>query len=391
MCKIFKRKELLILLALFLTVLLSCPAAAAEIRQGDLVLVNEANLKGPLFAAGNNITINANVQGDVYCAGQNITVNGRVDGDLIAAGQLIRVNGIVSGDIRAAGNQIEIGHEVEGSVTGFANAISILQGAKIKRDVLLFGNTIQEFGIVDGQFLGSAGQILINGTINNDVKIWNAQKLSVGPTAVINGSLAYGSTGYADISPQARVGSVIRDEIAAPPVKKEAENKFSWWGILGRMAVGFLIWGAAYLLFPQMLPGMGRLLKDSPGQTLGWGFLMLMIIPVAALMLIITLIGIPLGLVLIIVYIFVVFTSKISVGDAMGRHLAERFGWEKRVPFILTFAVTYLILLILARIPVLGFLANLIISSLALGMVALSFTKWRRSQNGNAQTGDFSE
>jgi cytoskeletal protein CcmA (bactofilin family) len=354
------------------------PVWAVEIYNGNTVTIPEGKITGPLFVSGNYVVINADVNGDVFAAGQSVVLNGKVDGDFIGAGSTVRINGSVNGNVRTAGKQVEINGQVERSLTGMGDSVNLGSTARIKNDALLFANSIQIYGTVEGQALGGGNEMRLDGPIGGDVRIWGVQSLSLGPSAVIGGTMVYTSANQADISPQARVNGITQ---LAPPAAAEKSSKkagFPWLGTLISFLAGVLLWGVVYLLFPPILPGLGRVGEKSPWPVLGWGFLGLLVTPLAVLILLVTVIGIPLAIILLVVYIFTLLSAKIIVGDALGRYLSRHFKWEGRMPFILSFCASYLILIFLSKIPVAGFFVSIIISSVALGMLALYFYRWRK-------------
>ncbi|MCX5780199.1 MAG: polymer-forming cytoskeletal protein, partial [Firmicutes bacterium] len=292
-----------ILLAMLLLLsLMVSTAFAVEIRSGDMVNVSSGNVKGPLFVSGNNVTVDADVDGDVFAAGQSITINGQVKGDIIAAGNSVSVNGSVLGDVRTVGNTIDVNGTVDGNVTAAGNSLSISKGAIIKRDALLMGNTIYVSGPIGGQVLGNGSQIQLNAPINGEVRIWDVQTLVIGPLAIIGGMLTYGSNNQAQIAPDAKIGAISRVNPPVKPQKSAApmpKTGFSWGAVLWSWLAGLVIWGAAHLLMPRILPKLGETVQETPWPTLGWGLLTLLVAPMAILLLMITVIGIPLAFILI--------------------------------------------------------------------------------------------
>lgn len=362
-----------LILTLLLAVLMTSPVRAVEIKSGDTLTVAEGNTVGPLFLSGNYVTVNADVDGDVFVAGQSVAINGKVNGDVIAVAQSITVKGIVNGDVRGAANQIDIQGQILGSLTAAANNVEVREQAVVSRDVLAFGNSIGTAGRIDGQLMGSAAEIRINGPVNGTVTIWNVQTLSVGPAAVVRGSISYGSPNQASISPQAQINGVSWRQTVADVPEKKTSTGFSWLNALGWIAAGLLLWAICYWVSPRLLPNMGETVLKSPGSTLGWGFLALLLTPLAGLLLAVTIIGIPLAIIILFLYVFILFASKILAGDVIGRYLAQYFGWENRMPFFFSFMIAFLVLILLSKLPVVGFLISLAASCLALGMVVMHF------------------
>ncbi len=361
-----------LLSTLLLILFMASSAMAVEINTGDTVNVPSGKIKGPLFVSGNNIAINADVDGDIFAAGQSVVINGTINGDVITAGNSVRINGNVLGDVRAAANTIDINGQIGGNLTGVANSISLREPSNIKRDALLFGNTVEFLGNVDGQALGSANQMNLNGHINGDIRVWNVEKLVVGPAAVINGMVTYNSANPAQIDVQAKVGKMTQLSPPIQPERNVPQRGMSWLGILWVWLAGILIWGAFYLIFPRLFPRIAKTALNAPWPTLGWGFLAMLLIPLAALVFMLTIIGIPLMFILIFAFIITLCLSKILVADLVSRYLVSRFKWEKQGSFLATFIITFLALIVITKLPILSFFLNVIIASMALGMLILT-------------------
>ena len=368
-------RALIVLVVLILTLLVTASAGAVEVRSGETVIVPEGNVKGPLFISGNNITINADVNGDIFAVGQLITINGRVDGDIIAGANTLKVDGVVLGDIRAAAIFMEINGQVEGSVTGAAQTIE-LGKVTVGREVMLFGSEVDVSGTILGDALGSANQYSINGPVNGNVRIWDVGELVIGPSAVVGGNVTYRSANQARIDPAAQTGAVTR---LTPQVKKteQPQEGIPWIGFLIFYIMGVVVWGAFYLLFPRLLPQPGSSITYAPLPAMGWGFLSLLLTPLAVLVLMITVIGIPIALILLLAYIIIISLAKIIVADYASRYMLGRYQWQGRGSFIGAFLAAFFVLIALGKLPVAGLFITLIVVSIALGTVILSISRFR--------------
>jgi len=377
----FKRKKWFAP-ALVLLVLLSLAgsAFAMEIRNGDNVSVPAGTLKGPLFVAGNEIVIDADVDGDVFAAGQTVIINGRVSGDLLAAARTIRINGNVSGDARCAAQDIDVKGELGQSLTAAASEVRQLDGSRVNRDALVFANQITASGLVGRQYLGAGGTARINGTVGNDVNFWRVEDLRLGPAAVIGGDLNYGSPHEANVASGAQIAGTTKWELLEPQAPQQRQHRgFNWLEALAWFAAGILFWGVLTLISPGIWRHISQTMRHSPGHSLGWGLLLLLLTPLVVLLLLITVIGIPLSLVLLAIYGILLYAAKIIVGDVIGRLLATRFGWEGRVNTILPFLLGFALLLFLTSIPVVGLIISIATVCLAMGAVFLAIYHWRQS------------
>ncbi|MDD4238769.1 MAG: polymer-forming cytoskeletal protein [Desulfotomaculaceae bacterium] len=376
----FKRKKWLApALVLLVLLLLAAPASAMEVRNGENVLIPSGAVQGPLFVAGNEVVIDADVDGDVFAAGQTITINGKVNGDVLAAARTIRINGYVDGSARCAAQNIDIKGELRQDLTAAASELRQLEGSKVSRDAEVFANQITMSGEIGRQYLGAGGRTRINGLVGGDVHFWRVEDLQLGPTSTIGGNLYYGSPREATVASGAQIAGITKREYLQAQTETQRQPRgFNWLGALVSFAAGILVWGVLTLFFPGIWSRLSQTIRQSPGHSLGWGLVLLLLIPLSALLLLITVIGIPLSLTLLASYALLLYSAKIIVGDAVGRLLATRFGWAGRVHAILPFLVGYALLLLLTSIPVVGLIIRIAIVCLALGAVFLAIYRWRQ-------------
>jgi len=249
----------------------------------------------------------------------------------------------------------------------------------VGQDALVFGRYMTLSGEVGRQYLGSGETIRINGQVGGDTHLWGVKELNLGPLAAIGGSLFYRSPAQAEVVPGARVSGATNWERLEQEVKKTPPiHQFNWPGALAWFAAGSLAWGVLSLLFPGIWSHLSRTVQHSPGPVLGWGLLLLLVTPLAVLLLLVTVIGIPLSLTLLAAYAVLLYAAKIIIGDAIGRFLAGRFGWEGRVHSIFPFLIGFAGLMLLTSIPVIGTLLSIVVASMAIGSVFLAVYRWRQ-------------
>jgi hypothetical protein len=118
----------------------------------------------------------------------------------------------------------------------------------------------------------------------------------------------------------------------------------------------------------------------SIGASIGWGFVLLLGLPVAAILVLVTLVGIPLGLSILLALWFL-FTVGYTVGlFAAGRRLVRPPGGRMKA-----FLAGWGVLRAIALVPVLGGIAWTITTLLGLGAIAVAVWRSRRAvQAGSA-------
>ncbi|MHB8156948.1 MAG: bactofilin family protein [Desulfocucumaceae bacterium] len=373
------KQKIIILLALVVAVFcIALPALAMEVQSGDFVTVPEGKIKGPLFTAGNDVIVNADVDGDVFAAGENVTINGKVNGDLLAAGNHIRINGSISGDARVAGADVEIKGEIGQSLTAAARELRQSEGSRVNRDTLFMVRNAVLSGVAGRQLMGSGESVFLNGPVADSVKLWSVGSLNIGPAAKLSGDLAYGSRNAATLSPQAKIEGATTWNQIIHEARPQHRAEYSWISQLIWLIAGILVWGVFFLIFPRVWSNLSETIIQKPWAALGWGFLLMLTAPLAILLLLVTVVGIPLSLSLATVYAALLYAGKIIIGETAGRYLSRRLGWESKVHQILPFMIGFLGLILLTNIPVVGFIINIIVSATAIGAVSLALYNYRR-------------
>lgn len=313
--------------------------AASVFKTGDDVTVQEGNIDGSLYVAGNNVTIKGMIDGDVYCAGQNVTVSAVVKGDVLCAGQNVRVEGDIEGDARLAGQNVVLVGTVKKSATIAGQSLQVEQGGSVGRDLTATGT-----------------QLTLSGTVARDAII-NANKIDI-------------------------KGSVGRETIKDKLDQKDTQpmGEFSWLATWFYTTLAFLVVSLLLaFLFPRQLKQAGERVDDHPVQTFFTGLALSIIAPVVIVLLFLTLIGIPLAILLILVWVLFLFISGPIAGFALGKLLLRNKGGV-----VVTALVGGAALFTLYFVPLLGVLIALLAPCFGLGAAAIEL--YRRMGTSRVQS-----
>jgi hypothetical protein len=360
--------RLLALTALVLA-LTPSPAAAADIRQGDVTIGTTETIDDDLYVAGQNIAINGTIHGDLIAAGTNITVDGTVTGDVFAAGNFIAIRGQVGGSVRAAGNTFLLDGKVTNDVVAGGNEVTILSNGRVGRDAILGGTTVTVSGQVARDLQAGGTNVKIDGGVGGNV-LASVEKLQLTDRATVGGSLKYTSKNEAQIANTSSVkGSIERqtpDSGRAPLVTGTAAVVLEWLkGLIGLLILGILV----VFFFPGFSRRAGEALVRSPWLTLAIGALVLIGLPILSVIFFAVgalIGGWWIGFVVLAVFGVVLALSipvaAVGVGGALLR-IARR-----PVPVWLALFIGLVALLLIALIPILGGLV--IFCALLFGMGA---------------------
>lgn len=303
-------------------------------------------------AAGETLELNGYFKNDVIVAGNNITITGLVEGDVIAVGGNIIINAPVEGDIRLAGGNITLKQSIKRNATLFGGRIIIEPDAIIERDVYVQAGDLSMEGTIQGKLSGGAGNVVIDGSINDDVYFKNVGSVRLRSNANIDGDLFYSSSEEAIIDPAATIKG---QTIYSPPLvePKDQTSKFTSWfwilkitGLLGAWLLGVVI----LKIFERRSALVVKNMLAEVGRSFMWGGIYLFTVPAVLAILLFTLIGIPLSIFGILLFGVSLYLAKIYVGTAVGKLLLPR-STSLVSPMILGVSLVYIITESLGALP----------------------------------------
>jgi cytoskeletal protein CcmA (bactofilin family) len=359
--------------SLGLLAVMSATVSATEYRKGDNVTVGkDETIKSDAYLSGQHIRVEGTVDGDVYAFGQQVDVSGRVTGDLICFSQAARVSGHVDGNIRSFTNNITISGTVDKNVLAFNEVLNLDSNATIGHGLTVFGQTVTLDGKVGRDFLGYFQQATLSGIIGGNMK-GKGDSLTIGSTAQIDGKAFFDGDKPAIVATDAK--------LASPLEFKKLEHKDMGRG--GGYYIWRVIWTGAFVLFGIVLFGlMPQVARESVelgehyGAAAGLGVLVLFAVPIAAVIVCFTVIGLFVGLSALFLWLIVLLAAKLVVGTIVGQWIMGRSSefW----PLILRMVVGLVLVRIVMSVPFIGGWAKFVVA--LWGMGAISLALYRRLQ-----------
>jgi cytoskeletal protein CcmA (bactofilin family) len=359
---------------------LAAPSAAlaSEVRSGTSAIVAPGEtLNEDLFATGQTVTIAGRATGDVFATGQTVVVTGTIDGDQIAAAQQIVVDGTVNGDVRAAGAVVTVNGQVGRSVTALAQQVNVSSTGRVDGSLTAAGETISAFGPVARGITAGGGTVQLSGPVGGDVTAW-AERLSFGPNTRIAGDLDYYSE--TQVSPPA---GAVAGQVQYRPIEREERRAPV---LNGLFDFGGLVWligsailgGLVIVLAPRASARAVQLGRQQPLLTFGLGLLALCAVPIAAILIGITLVGIPVAIAVAAMYWLGLLLAWPALGLVVGTELARRVRRNEPMPVLGALVVGLIVLHLVTHLPVLGGLVVFLGLTFGLGLIVQSFRRWRR-------------
>ncbi len=284
--------------------------------------------------------------------GGHVEVSEPTDGPLYAAGGDVRVEAPVQGSLRAAGGDVEVG-----------------PGAQVAGSASLAGGRVVVKGPIQGNLHVGAGDVTLDGPVAGDAFV-GAGSLSLGPNARIEGKLKFRG-GDMDRDPGAQVaGGVVHAPSRVHRQDRTAAERLThgWMWSLGLVALAALLAGA----LPGPSQRLAQELRERPGMTALVGFLALTAVPVAALMLAITIIGIPIALIALVLYAALLMIGYVWLAVVLGGLLLDRLNAETAAVTawrVGAAAVAMILLAIAVRVPLVGGFVKFAALVVGVGMI----------------------
>lgn len=352
---------------------------AADFRSGQSpnVSTNEV-IESSLYTAGNDITVSGTVNGDVFCAGMNVDITGTVNGDVLCVAQTIKISGKVLGSVRAAGQQISVDGNIEGSASLAGQAVTLDSAAKIGRDLTVGGQLLRLNGQVARDVVGGSQDMTVNGLIGRDVHI-GVENLTLGSGAKINGDLTYTSNNDVVVDAGAVVtGKTLRKE--APRAQRVNTTVAAFWIALFSFGSMLLIGFVAVALAPRAMDALGQVIRKRWMLSLAGGAAALFLLPFVAILLLVSVVGIPLAAIMILLWVVGLITANIITSYAIGWMIVEQIKWPPRGKRFTSLLVGLLVLTLLEWIPFIGPLVGFVSLVFGLGSLAVTFGRHLQTQ-----------
>jgi len=326
-------RKILVLMLVFLIVPAS--AKALEMRATDLVNVGaEENIKGNLLTIGADINIDGKVNGDLICLGKNVIVNGTIDGDILCLAEKLTVNGPVSGSVRTVSGQTRINGLIARNITALSSIFVLTRPAKVAMDVMLGSSYAEIIGQIQGNLHGNVGKLTISGQIDQNVNVnIDTSKSTTEPSlvikrpALIKGDLSYESDESAwIINHQSVIGKVEQQKPSVLKAGQEWLGVSKFW-LLSRMIAlfsAFVIASVAINFFKKQVINLADTMVARPVKNILWGLVFLIAAPLACLVTLFTIIGLPLAVIIILLWSLSILLGhalfSIMVGKALFGH-----------------------------------------------------------------------
>ena len=362
-----------VVLSAFACALALPPASgAAEIHHEEqaYTLPSGKTVNDDLVVAAQAVNVEGTVDGDLIVFSESLRVSGHVTGDVIAFGKDVHITGQVDGNLRLGVRELIFEGQAGKNATLFAESVELDSKSQIGRNLYLCAGRAVLDGRVARDVIAHAGRTQLNGYVGGNLEL-GGHHLNIGSSAEVHGKAMYKGHFSPLVDPGAKLASPLEVEIIHEQ-PEYASPRYYWHQILS--------WGAGFLFGLVLLLLMPRFFAEAVhsgdrfGPSLGFGALVLIVTPIAAIIACITLVGLAVGIGTLLLYVIALYSAKCFVGAWLGEKILGVSAGTG--PMIGRLALGLLLICIARNLPYLGGWIMFIV--LIWGLGALAIASYRR-------------
>jgi CRISPR/Cas system-associated exonuclease Cas4 (RecB family) len=375
--------RLIVALMCLCSVVLCDWAGCAELRTGDVVLVPKEEVKNEdLLAACVRARIEGCIKGDLATVGASeVRVSGPIEGYAILVGRNLDVRSPIRNDAWVLGQAVTVSSTVADNAYAAGSAVVFTNKSRVVKDLFVAGGAVNIHGNVGRDVRAAARTLVIDASVSGNIYA-KADQIRLLDRAVIKGNLYYESSNPLFRSPKAKVlGRVIHK---LPP-KEKAKPVFWTWlaGWLRRLAAAIVFGAVLLAAVPQTTIRVAETVTLSFWRSLAVGLLAAIVVPIASVIALISIIGVPLGCAALMAYALLLYASGLLVALAVGSYIARAL-IRQPIPRVAVLTVGCIVLGVVYQLPWIGWLLKLVVTLVGLGAICWEICEaLRRSRSSN--------
>ncbi|MCF7866440.1 hypothetical protein K9L67_01410 [Candidatus Woesearchaeota archaeon] len=354
---------------ILMLVLLSVSVAATSPSNfvlGDLVVVNQTKLDN-MYYLSNSVSLLSDVKGDVYAVSSYFNSESVVDEDLSVLSGDADIYGVVGGDARIMSGDLFLGGFVFGDLVAFVSKYDSSKETHIGDNSYLNSDYVILKGKYDGDVYIKANVVYVDALVSGDLFV-DSSRLDVANSSLLLGDVEL--TDNLDLNE-----SLVEGGVSYVARKDWGENykgiSFSVGDWLLALATIFIT-GLAFLLIGRdysMRVDVTLSRRPFYSFMLGLGTLILM--PLVAIVLLMTVVGSILGFIVLALYVAMLLLSASIGAWYMGNLFLSMFNMAAYK--YLKLGVGCVLFMFILLIPILGPLVVVVTSIIGLGAFFRNF------------------
>ena len=365
------------------SLLVAPPSAALDLRwhEGSIEVAEDEILDDTLVASGETIAVNGTVRGDVVAFAERVVIRGLVEGNVFAGGREVLVTGKVDGSLHMACELCSLEGEVTDNLYMAAQQATFTETGRVGRDTTVFGEGVRIDGHVGRDLFAGASWVEIRGEVGRSART-HSQRVRIFDEARIGGDLAMevGQGGSVEVDSEAEIGGEVTETELEHDMEMD-ENRWLDGGFYMRIFVFIVSAFLVGMLLHTLLPGIFLGTLETSGdfaRCLGFGFVALIVTPIALLLCAITVVGIPIAILGTFVYLTTLFVSIVVVSSLVGSSITGADP-ESSHGFGMALLLGLVIIVSVMNVPWVGGLLRLLIGLTGMGLLITTAREMWRS------------
>ena len=377
------KKLLSIVLGVLSLAVFVMPSAYAVTWEAAENVVVRQNILDDSYIVGGNVAIEASIFGDLYVIGGSVVINGDIHEDLVVIGGRVTTTGEVMGDMRVIGGQVAVYGNVGDDIVVAGGQVDVGKSAVVGGSVIAGSGVLTVDGEVLEDIRGALGMLILNGTVGHDVIVTIEDTMSIADDAKIKRNLKYSALLEGSVP-----DGVVKGEVSFNKFERETVLETVTYASFIQKGLSFL--SALFLLaifvisVPKSLISGAKLAKQNVPKAFGIGLLAVIVAVIGALILTITIVGIPLGLIMLGLFLIVMYISKIFVAAWASSYVLNFRKKNSKWKIFGVMAGALLLYYILGMIPFVGWIINLVLFLIGVGILVqlkIVYYKFLKTKN----------
>ncbi len=271
------------------------------------------------------------IDDDAFFAGERITVTQTIADDAYLAGGIVEIESAIGEDLMAAGNSVTLSAEV-GDDAFLAGDRVVIENNSTMDDLFAAGRSLEvrEGTTITGDAYLAGADIALNGSFEGTVRL-TGESIEIGPTAIIAGDvIAHGPT-----APTVADGATIRGTVRHVPANTDTNGRDGR-SLLATWVRDVVILFITGLVLLYLAPRLSALVQERIYTTtlssFAIGFLWLIAMIPAIILLLITLVGWPLAVIGMFLSGLLITGAALFMPLVVGTWLARKLDTRVKLP-----------------------------------------------------------
>lgn len=352
--------------------LTATPARAIlfELDVESLVVEAGESITETVVVSAKRVRIDGEIEGDLYALAEEVSISGKIDGNAFVVGENVEITGEIDDSLYVGAERVRLEGETD-DLYGFSDDLGIHERAVVERDATIYAERARLDGRAGRDVSFFSRWLAVRGEIGRNL-FTRGREVEILDGASIGGDFeSWIRDGrQADVAPGASIAGERKDAVV-----ERHHDRGSKWQDAGFYARSLILMISAFLvgmalhairpgLFESALPTASDFFRE-----LGFGFVTLVVAPIAILLCFLTVVAIPIGVVALFVLVTGLFLSMILVAGLVGGSLLGHD--ETARGFGTSLLLGLLIVTIAVNLPFVGGLIWIVAVTTGLGMLVV--------------------